>query len=56
MSLHGRIAELTSRHQKLDQKIHEEMKRPAADSLQIRRLKQQKLVIKEELIELKTAS
>lgn len=56
MSLHGRIAELTNRHQKLDQKISEEMKRPAADSLQLRQLKQQKLKIKEELLDLKTAS
>ena len=56
MSLQGRIAELTNRHQKLDHKIHEEMKRPVADSLQLRQLKQEKLRIKEELIELKKAS
>jgi len=56
MSLQGRITNLTNLHHKLDQEITEEMKRPAADSLQIRLLKQQKLKIKEELQELKTAS
>jgi len=56
MSLHGRITELTNRHEKLDQKIYEEMKRPASDSLQLRHLKQQKLKIKEELLDLKAAS
>jgi len=56
MSLQGRITELTNRHQKLDQKISEEMKRPAADSLELRQLKQQKLKIKEELQDLKAAS
>lgn len=56
MSLQGRITELMSRHQKLDEEIHEQMKRPAADSLQLRQLKQQKLRIKEELRDLKKAS
>ena len=56
MSLQGRIAELTNRHQKLDQKISEEMKRPNSDSLELRQLKQQKLRIKEELLDLKAAS
>jgi hypothetical protein len=56
MSLQGRIAELTNRHQKLDSKIHEEMKRPAADSLQIRQLKQEKLRLKQEINDLKKAS
>ncbi len=56
MSLQGRIAELTNRHQKLDLKIHEEMKRPAADSLQLRQLKQEKLRIKQEILDLKKAS
>ena len=53
MSLQGRIAELTHRHQTLDSKIHDEMKRPVADSLQLRQLKQEKLRIKQELMELK---
>ena len=56
MSLQGRIAELTNRHQKLDQEIHEHMKRPIADSLQLRQLKQQKLRIKEEIQELTAAN
>jgi len=56
MSLQGRITELTNRHQKLDQQISEEMKRPAADSLELRQLKQQKLKLKEEIQYLKAAS
>ena len=56
MSLQGRIAELTNRHQKLDHQIHEEMKRPAADSLQLRQLKQEKLRLKQEILDLKKAS
>ena len=56
MSLKGRIAELTNRHKKLDHKIHEEMKRPIADSLHLRQLKQEKLRIKQELMTLKQAS
>lgn len=56
MSLQGRITELTNRHQKLDQKIHEEMKRPAVDSLQLKQLKQEKLRIKQELLDLKSTN
>lgn len=49
MSLKGRIAELSNRHQALEQKISDEQKRPAADSLRLITLKREKLRIKEEL-------
>ncbi|MBR9833707.1 MAG: DUF465 domain-containing protein [Alphaproteobacteria bacterium] len=49
MSLKGRIEELNRRHAKLDDQINEEQKRPAADEVAIKRLKQRKLRIKEEM-------
>lgn len=49
MSLQGRIVELANKHRQLDQKIAEEEKRPATDTLRLKDLKRQKLKIKEEL-------
>ncbi|MEL6285707.1 MAG: DUF465 domain-containing protein [Pseudomonadota bacterium] len=49
MSIQGRIAELSNRHQTLDGQIKEEQKRPMADAVRIRHLKREKLRIKEEL-------
>ncbi|MEL7539373.1 MAG: DUF465 domain-containing protein [Pseudomonadota bacterium] len=49
MSLQGRIEELTKRHAKIDEKIHEEEKRPAGDDITIKDLKRQKLRLKEEI-------
>ena len=37
MSLQGRIEELTKRHAKIDQQIHEEQKRPASDDTTTKR-------------------
>jgi len=53
MSIQGRIEELSSRHRKLDHEIESEQKRPAADGVRIRQLKQEKLRVKEELRSLK---
>ncbi|WP_084420525.1 YdcH family protein [Henriciella litoralis] len=53
MSLQGRIEELSNRHQRLDQEISEEQKRPAADEVRLYDLKRKKLKIKEELVNLK---
>ena len=41
------------RHQRLDQEIEEEQKRPAADEIRLYDLKRKKLKIKEELTTLK---
>ncbi|MCH2457233.1 MAG: YdcH family protein [Henriciella sp.] len=53
MSLQGRISELSSRHQSLDEEIEQEQKRPAADEARLHDLKRRKLKIKEELHHLK---
>lgn len=53
MSLQGRIAELSNRHQRLDEEIHQEQKRPAVDEARLYDLKRRKLKIKEELTTLK---
>jgi hypothetical protein len=49
MSLQGRIEELTKRHAQIDQRIHEEQKRPASDDITLKDLKRQKLKLKEEI-------
>ena len=49
MSLQGRIEELSKRHAKIDEKIHEEQKRPASDDIILQDLKRQKLRLKEEI-------
>ncbi len=49
MSLQGRIEELSRRHRQLDEKIHDEQKRPVMDDQTVKDLKRQKLRIKEEM-------
>ncbi|MEL6860398.1 MAG: DUF465 domain-containing protein [Pseudomonadota bacterium] len=49
MSLQGRIEELSKRHAQIDEKIHEEEKRPAGNDIIIKDLKRQKLRLKEEI-------
>lgn len=56
MSIAGRIEELSGRHSSLEQQIHEEQKRPAADTIRIQKLKQQKLRIKDELNNLRKSA
>lgn len=53
MTLEGRLAELAEKHRLLDRQISEELGRPGSDDLWIRRLKQEKLRIKEEIERLK---
>lgn len=55
MSIQGRIAELSNRHRSLESQIHEEQKRPSADTVRLKSLKQEKLRIKEELRSLQRA-
>lgn len=55
MSLTGRIAELKNRHERLEEKLQEQYKRPAADNIELQDLKRQKLRIKEELQELRAS-
>ncbi|MBX3478037.1 MAG: DUF465 domain-containing protein [Brevundimonas sp.] len=49
MTVDARIRELGHRHRQLDEAIRQEMIHPAADSLQLRSLKQRKLRLKEEI-------
>ena len=49
MTIEARIRELGNRHRNLDQTIQREMTHPAADSLRVRELKQQKLRLKEQI-------
>ena len=49
MALDARIRELGSRHQSLEQAIQDEMRRPYADDLKLKRLKREKLRLKEEI-------
>jgi hypothetical protein len=49
MTVDARIRELGNRHRQLDEAIRQEMIHPAADSLQLRSLKQRKLRLKEEI-------
>lgn len=52
MSLAAHLAELAERHKSLERKIAEELARPGSDDQDIRRLKQEKLKLKEEIIRL----
>jgi hypothetical protein len=54
MAIESRIRELDTRHRKLDDAIHEETSRPAADTFRLAELKRQKLKLKEEILGLKS--
>ena len=49
MSLEGHLAELTEKHRILDERIVAEAARPGSDDAALRRLKQEKLKLKEEI-------
>ena len=49
MSLEAHIRELESKHQKLEDRIADMMNHPSVDDLEIKRLKLEKLHIKEEI-------
>lgn len=49
MGLESHIQELTDKHHKLDEQIHEEQLRPHPDDLMISELKKRKLRLKEEI-------
>lgn len=49
MSLEGHLNELTEKHKTLDKQIAQELARPGSDDGEIRRLKQEKLKLKEEI-------
>lgn len=49
MTIEARIRELGNRHRSLDEHIQRELRRPTADSTQLREMKQQKLRLKEQI-------
>lgn len=52
MSLSAHLAELTEKHKHLERRIEEEVSRPGSDDLEIRRMKQEKLKLKEQIARL----
>ena len=49
MALQAHIAELSEKHKKLEEEIHDAMQHPAVDPCHITELKRQKLKVKDEL-------
>ena len=49
MSMQNHINELSNKHRDLDNKIRHAQRRPAIDSLELTKLKREKLKLKEEL-------
>jgi hypothetical protein len=49
MALEAHLAELTVKHQKLEERIREELQHPSSDDLTITELKREKLRLKDEI-------
>ena len=54
MRLESHIQELSDKHHKLDEQIHDELHRPLPDDLMLAELKKRKLRLKEEIERLRT--
>jgi hypothetical protein len=52
MALSAHLQELSEKHRQLERRIEEETARPASDDVTIRRLKQEKLKLKDEIVRL----
>ena len=52
MSLSSHLMQLKQKHEALSRRIEEEERRPGSDDLQIRAMKRQKLLLKEEIVRL----
>ncbi len=52
MSLSTHLSELSEKHKLLERRIAEKMARPSTDELEIRRLKREKLKLKDRITEL----
>ncbi|HTP77793.1 MAG TPA: DUF465 domain-containing protein [Rhizomicrobium sp.] len=55
MALQGHIQELSEKHKKLEERIHDEMSRPDWDEVRVAALKKEKLRIKDELERLRSS-
>lgn len=56
MPIEARIRELDARHTRLDEELDEVTKHPSADSLEVARLKKEKLRIKEQIESLRQST
>jgi hypothetical protein len=56
MAMTSHLAELSEKHRMLEQRIHEEVSRPGSDDATIRKMKQEKLKLKDEIERLRTAT
>jgi hypothetical protein len=56
MALSAHLQELSEKHRQLERRIEEETARPGSDDLAIRRLKQEKLKLKDEIYKLENAT
>jgi hypothetical protein len=54
MSLSTHLAELSEKHKTLERRIQEQMARPNKDELELRKLKREKLKLKDRITELST--
>ena len=52
MALNAHLAELTEKHKLLERRIDQELSRPARDDVRLRRLKSEKLKLKDEMVRL----
>jgi hypothetical protein len=52
MSLNAHLAELSVKHKLLERQIEEEMARPISDDVRVRRLKREKLKLKDTIVKL----
>jgi len=52
MALNAHLAELSEKHRLLERRIEQEMSRPARDDVRLRRLKSEKLKLKDEIARL----
>jgi hypothetical protein len=56
MTMQSHLAELEKRHQALEREIEEALAHPSTDTLALTELKRRKLVLKDEIAKLKSAS
>jgi hypothetical protein len=56
MALSAPLQELSAKHRQLERRIEEEITRPGSDDLAIRRLKQEKLKLKDEIVRLESVT
>lgn len=56
MAMAAHLAELSEKHRALEQRIQQEVSRPGSDDAEIRKLKQEKLKLKDEIERLQGAT